>query len=220
MPLPTVLLTAAALTWLNPHVYLDTVVLLGSVAAAQGELRWAFGTGAGVASMVWFSALGAGARLLRPVFARPSAWRVLDALIAVVMVVLAVGLGTAARASVTGIEETAVRALVKLEQVLPAHLRRRVSALGSATIAPPVTGPTVDPHHLTVIAAACRDLDGVDEVAVTGEHVQLLVHAGRRLLPVVLEAAERAGAALKSVEVVEPDLEAVFLHLTGTALRE
>jgi L-lysine exporter family protein LysE/ArgO len=91
-PLPTVLLTAAALTWLNPHVYLDTVVLLGSVAAAQGELRWAFGTGAGVASVVWFSALGAGARLLRPVFARASAWRVLDALIAVVMLVLAVGL--------------------------------------------------------------------------------------------------------------------------------
>jgi predicted DNA-binding transcriptional regulator YafY len=58
---------------------------------------------------------------------------------------------------VTGIEETSIRALVKLEQVLPAHLRRRVSALGSATIAPPVTGPTVDPQHLTVIAAACRE---------------------------------------------------------------
>jgi biotin operon repressor BirA-like protein len=72
-------------------------------------------------------------------------------------IAIAVGLRTAARASVTGIEETAVRALVKLEQVLPAHLRRRVSALGSATIAPPAAGPTVDPHHLTVIAAACRD---------------------------------------------------------------
>ena len=93
-PLPTVLLTAAALTWLNPHVYLDTVVLLGSVAAAQGDLRWAFGAGAGVASVLWFSALGAGARLLRPVFARPSAWRVLDALIAVVMLALALGLAT------------------------------------------------------------------------------------------------------------------------------
>ena len=76
-------------------------------------------------------------------------------------IAIAVGLGTAARASVTGIEETAVRALVKLEQVLPAHLRRRVSALGSATIAPPVTGPTVDPHHLTVIAAACRDRESL-----------------------------------------------------------
>ena len=72
-------------------------------------------------------------------------------------IAIAVGLSTAARASVTGIEETAVRALVKLEQVLPAHLRRRVRALGSATVALPVGGPTVDPQHLTVIAAACRD---------------------------------------------------------------
>jgi predicted DNA-binding transcriptional regulator YafY len=72
-------------------------------------------------------------------------------------IAIAVGLLTAARASVTGIEETAVRALVKLEQVLPAHLRRRVAALGSATIAAPVTGPTVAPGHLTLIAAACRD---------------------------------------------------------------
>ena len=89
--LPTVL-TASALTWLNPHVYLDTLVLLGSVAAAQGELRWHFGAGAAVGSLLWFSALGAGARLLRPVFARPGAWRVLDAGIALVMVALAVTL--------------------------------------------------------------------------------------------------------------------------------
>jgi predicted DNA-binding transcriptional regulator YafY len=72
-------------------------------------------------------------------------------------IAIAVGLGTAARSSVTGIEETAVRALVKLEQVLPAHLSRRVRALGSAVVSPPAGGPTVDPHHLTVIAAACRD---------------------------------------------------------------
>jgi predicted DNA-binding transcriptional regulator YafY len=72
-------------------------------------------------------------------------------------IAIAVGLRTAARASVTGIEETSIRALVKLEQVLPAHLRRRVGALGSATIAPPVTGPTVDPQHLTEIAGACRE---------------------------------------------------------------
>src|SRR4051812_29545620 len=72
-------------------------------------------------------------------------------------IAIAVGLRTAARASVTGIEETAVRALVKLEQVLPAHLRRRVSALGSATVIMPTGGPTVDPQHLTVLAAACRD---------------------------------------------------------------
>src|SRR5436309_4964854 len=72
-------------------------------------------------------------------------------------IAIAVGLRTAARASVTGIEETAVRALVKLEQVLPSHLRRRVSALGAATCTLAAPGPTVDPQHLTVVAAACRD---------------------------------------------------------------
>lgn len=72
-------------------------------------------------------------------------------------IAIAVGLSTAARASVTGIEETSVRALVKLEQVLPAHLRRRVAALGAATVAPRMGGPTVDPQQLTAIAAACRD---------------------------------------------------------------
>jgi predicted DNA-binding transcriptional regulator YafY len=72
-------------------------------------------------------------------------------------IAIAVGLRTAARASVAGIEETSVRALVKLEQVLPTHLRRRVAALGSATIAPAGTGPTVDPQHLTTIASCCRD---------------------------------------------------------------
>jgi predicted DNA-binding transcriptional regulator YafY len=76
-------------------------------------------------------------------------------------IAIAVGLLTAARASVTGIEETAVRALVKLEQVLPAHLRRRVAALSSATIATPVSGPTVAPQDLTLIAAACRDRECV-----------------------------------------------------------
>src|ERR687885_63700 len=74
-------------------------------------------------------------------------------------IAIAVGLRTAARASVAGIEETSVRALVKLEQVLPAHLRRRVQALQSATIVAPAGGPTVDPQHLTTIAAACRDLE-------------------------------------------------------------
>src|SRR5688572_12089081 len=76
-------------------------------------------------------------------------------------IAIAVGLRTAARASVTGIEETSIRALVKLEQVLPAHLRRRVAALGSATVAGAVSGPTVDPQHLTTIAAACRDSECV-----------------------------------------------------------
>ena len=74
-------------------------------------------------------------------------------------IAIAVGLRTAARASVTGIEETAIRALVKLEQVLPAHLRRRVAALGSATVAPAPGGPTVDPQQLTTIGAACRDTE-------------------------------------------------------------
>jgi predicted DNA-binding transcriptional regulator YafY len=60
---------------------------------------------------------------------------------------------------VSGIEDTSIRALVKLEQVLPAHLRRRVAALGSATIAAPAGGPTVDPQHLTTIATACRDTE-------------------------------------------------------------
>ena len=73
-------------------------------------------------------------------------------------IAIAVGLRTAARASITGIEETSVRALVKLEQVLPAHLRRRVRALQDATATlPAAPGPSVDPQCLTVIAAACRD---------------------------------------------------------------
>ncbi len=84
--------TTLALTWLNPHVYLDTVVLLGSLAAGQGDGRWWFAAGAGVGSVLWFTALGYGAALLRPVFARPVAWRVLDAVIAVVMVAIAAGL--------------------------------------------------------------------------------------------------------------------------------
>ena len=91
-PLLAAVLTAVALTWLNPHVYLDTVVLLGSVARTHGDLRWAFAAGAIVASVLWFTALGVGARLLAPVFARPIAWRVLDGIIAAVMIVLAVSL--------------------------------------------------------------------------------------------------------------------------------
>ena len=85
-------LTVLALTWLNPHVYLDTVVLLGSLASTYGRHRWEFGAGAATGSLLWFTGLGYGARLLRPVFARPAAWRVLDALIAVVMVAIALSL--------------------------------------------------------------------------------------------------------------------------------
>jgi L-lysine exporter family protein LysE/ArgO len=79
-------LSCLALTWLNPHVYLDTVLLLGSVAAGHGALRWDFGLGAVLASVCWFAALGFGARLLRGLFARPSSWRVLDGLVAATMV--------------------------------------------------------------------------------------------------------------------------------------
>lgn len=86
------LLTALALTWLNPHVYLDTVVLLGSVANTHGDARWLFGAGAALGSIVWFTALGYGARLLQPIFARPAAWRILDAIIAVVMAGIATSL--------------------------------------------------------------------------------------------------------------------------------
>jgi len=86
-------LTAAALTWLNPHVYLDTVFLLGSVASGHaGAARWAFGAGAAVASIAWFGALGYGSRVLARFFASPRAWRVLDAVVCVVMLVIAVGL--------------------------------------------------------------------------------------------------------------------------------
>lgn len=84
--------TALALTWLNPHVYLDTVVLLGSIAQTHGEDRGWFAAGAVLGSVVWFTALGFGARLLRPLFARPGAWRVLDGVIALVMVAIAVSL--------------------------------------------------------------------------------------------------------------------------------
>ncbi|GFH66930.1 amino acid transporter [Streptomyces rutgersensis] len=81
-------LTCLALTWLNPHVYLDTVLMLGSIAADRGSLRWVFGAGAMLASLVWFAALGYGARLLSGVLARPVAWRVVDSLVAATMLTM------------------------------------------------------------------------------------------------------------------------------------
>ncbi|KUN05838.1 amino acid transporter [Streptomyces yokosukanensis] len=81
-------LTCLAMTWLNPHVYLDTVFLLGSLAADRGALRWTFGLGAVLASLCWFAALGFGARLLGRFLTRPAAWRVLDASVAVTMLAL------------------------------------------------------------------------------------------------------------------------------------
>lgn len=84
-----VLLACLAFTWLNPHVYLDTMVLLGSLSTSYpGRAQWAFGLGACAASVVWFSALGFGARLLQPVFRKPAAWRVLDGAIALFMLIL------------------------------------------------------------------------------------------------------------------------------------
>ncbi|MGG5171727.1 LysE/ArgO family amino acid transporter [Pseudarthrobacter sp. J1738] len=80
------LATILALTWLNPHVYLDTLVLLGTIANSQAPgAQWWFGAGAILASILWFSSLGYGARFLRGIFAKPAAWRVLDGLIAIVM---------------------------------------------------------------------------------------------------------------------------------------
>ena len=84
--------TVLALTYLNPHVYLDTVLLLGSVAGTYEQNRWWFATGAMLGSIIWFSTLGFGARLLAPVFKKPTAWRVLDSIIAVVMFTLGMSL--------------------------------------------------------------------------------------------------------------------------------
>ena len=90
--LAPVLLTCLALTWLNPHVYLDTVFLLGSVASTHGETRWWFAAGAALASLVWFFGLAVGARYLGRWLATPRAWRILDGIIAVVMIAIAVSL--------------------------------------------------------------------------------------------------------------------------------
>jgi len=86
------LLTCAALTFLNPHVYLDTVVLLGALANEHRDERWLFGVGAVTASAVWFVGLGLGARQLAGLFARPLTWRILDGLIAVMMIGLGMSL--------------------------------------------------------------------------------------------------------------------------------
>ena len=79
-----VILTLLALTWLNPHVYLDTVVLIGSISAQYPD-RLAFGIGAVLASITFFFSLGYWARLLGPLFVRPASWRILDAVIALTM---------------------------------------------------------------------------------------------------------------------------------------
>ncbi len=90
--LAAALVTCLALTWLNPHVYLDTVVLLGSISTRYPGKEFAFAAGATSASFLFFFSLGYGARLLRPLFARPAAWRLLDGLIALVMGTIAFNL--------------------------------------------------------------------------------------------------------------------------------
>jgi L-lysine exporter family protein LysE/ArgO len=93
LPLLSALAACLGFTFLNPHVYLDTVVLLGALANQQGvEGRWVFGSGAMLASLVWFVCLAYGAGYLAPWFRNKLAWRVLDSLIALVMLGLAVSL--------------------------------------------------------------------------------------------------------------------------------
>jgi L-lysine exporter family protein LysE/ArgO len=92
---PAVVRRAVALTWLNPHVYLDTVLLLGSVANAHGTPgRWWFAVGACLASSLWFIGLGFGARFAAGLLATPRAWQILDLLIAATMLGIAVKLAT------------------------------------------------------------------------------------------------------------------------------
>jgi L-lysine exporter family protein LysE/ArgO len=91
MSLRSAVLRVTALTWLNPHVYLDTVLLVGSIANTHGSSgRWWFAAGAAAGSLIWFSGLGFGARVLSPLLARPRAWQVLDVLIGVTMLAIAV----------------------------------------------------------------------------------------------------------------------------------
>lgn len=86
------LATCLAFTWLNPHVYLDTVVLLGSISSQYEGHKAAFALGAMAASFTFFFTLGFGARLLRPVFASQTAWRVLDVLVGIAMLAIALKL--------------------------------------------------------------------------------------------------------------------------------
>ena len=85
-----VALAVLGLTFLNPHVYLDTILLVGTIGASFGADRWWFALGAAIASVAWFSGLGFGARLLSPLMARPVTWRILDAAIGVVMLTIAI----------------------------------------------------------------------------------------------------------------------------------
>lgn len=91
-PLSRTLVTILLLTWANPHVWLDTVVLLGSISDRHAPFQAGFGAGAAMASVLFFAALGYGARLLAPLFARPQAWVVLELLVGATMWAIAAGL--------------------------------------------------------------------------------------------------------------------------------
>lgn len=91
-PLAQVLITCLVLTWANPHVYLDTVVLIGSLSAQYAPHQMVFGLGAALGSFSFFLALGYGARLLAPVFAKPQAWVVLEIVVGATMWAIAAGL--------------------------------------------------------------------------------------------------------------------------------
>ncbi len=127
-------------------------------------------------------------------------------------VAIAVGLRTAAGASITGIEETSVRALVKLEQVLPSHLRRRVNALQTATATLAATGPTVDPELLTVIAGCCRDHERLRftyvarDGAETNREVEphSLVNLGRRWYLVAWDCGRSAWRTFRLDRIERP----------------
>jgi predicted DNA-binding transcriptional regulator YafY len=136
-------------------------------------------------------------------------------------IAIAVGLRTAAGGSVSGIEETAVRALVKLEQVLPSHLRRRVQALGAATQTLNVYGgPTVDPQSLTVIAAAVRDHERLrfaytarDRAGTRREaEPHSLVNAGRRWYLVAFDCGREDWRTFRVDRIEKPASTGVRFH--------
>jgi predicted DNA-binding transcriptional regulator YafY len=128
-------------------------------------------------------------------------------------IAIAVGLRTAASTSISGIEETALRALVKLEQILPTHLRRRVQALQRTTTTLTYNGgPQVDPQCLTIIAAACRDHEKVRfeytsrEQEGTRREVEphALVNAGRRWYLVAFDESRSAWRTFRLDRIAKP----------------
>ena len=91
-PLTRVVTTALVLTWANPHVYLDTMVLLGSISTQHAPDEWGFGAGAALSSLVFFASLGYGARLLAPLFANARTWVVLEVVVGLTMWAIAAAL--------------------------------------------------------------------------------------------------------------------------------